>query len=373
MHESLLKAWPRLVRWQAQDEEGAVLRDQLKQAAHLWGEKGRTADLLWTGTAYREYELWRERYPGALTALEEDFARSMAEKARRKRRLLRILAAAAFVAITAAAAIGISRQRAVRGARLAEAARLVALGRVELDRYPTAALAYARKSLETADNAEARTFAVEALWRAPSARILPLPVGRTCRRAAFGPDGRRFAAYTNSEYVMLFDDDGRPPHDLGGFSQPGAPPAIEFSPKGDALAAGWPQGTAGGGISLRLRVVSVPDGRERGWVQSEGTAPPIMGWAPDPRGMLVFDQEKVGADVFCHLAPWDGGPRRPLGAARDAIDFAPVGDRLLLLREGRVRSGLCRGPPRRPNRRSPRCRRENPIGSTSAPAASPWS
>jgi eukaryotic-like serine/threonine-protein kinase len=40
VHESLLKAWPRLVRWQAQDEDGALLRDQLKQAAHLWDEKG---------------------------------------------------------------------------------------------------------------------------------------------------------------------------------------------------------------------------------------------------------------------------------------------------------------------------------------------
>ena len=81
VHESLLKAWPRLVRWQAQDEEGAVLRDQLRQAAHLWEEKGRTADLLWTGTAFQEYELWRERYPGALTAIEEDFAKAMTETA----------------------------------------------------------------------------------------------------------------------------------------------------------------------------------------------------------------------------------------------------------------------------------------------------
>ena len=77
------------MRWQAQDEEGALLRDQLKQAAHLWDEKGRTADLLWSGTAFREYELWRERYPGALTALEEDFARAMAERARRTPRLVR--------------------------------------------------------------------------------------------------------------------------------------------------------------------------------------------------------------------------------------------------------------------------------------------
>ena len=87
VHESLLKAWPRLVRWQTQDEEGALLRDQLKQAARLWEEKGRTPDLLWSGTAFREYELWRERYPGKLTALEEEFSSSMVERARRWRRI----------------------------------------------------------------------------------------------------------------------------------------------------------------------------------------------------------------------------------------------------------------------------------------------
>ena len=40
VHESLLRSWLRLVRWQAQDAEGSLLRDQLKQAAHLWDEKG---------------------------------------------------------------------------------------------------------------------------------------------------------------------------------------------------------------------------------------------------------------------------------------------------------------------------------------------
>ena len=46
--------------------------------------RGGRADLLWTGTSFREYELWRERYPGALTALEEDFARAMTDRARRQ-------------------------------------------------------------------------------------------------------------------------------------------------------------------------------------------------------------------------------------------------------------------------------------------------
>ena len=107
---------------------------------------------------------------------------------------------------------------------------------MELDRDPTAALAYARKSLEMADTGEARTFAVEALWRAPSARIVPLPEGRTSWRAAFAPDGKRFAAYTFSPYVMLYDDDGSPPRDLGGFSQPSGPPPSSSRPR----ATSWP-------------------------------------------------------------------------------------------------------------------------------------
>src|SRR5262249_38590334 len=45
-HESLLTAWPRLVRWQTQDADGALLRDQLRKAAHLWQERGGTEDLL---------------------------------------------------------------------------------------------------------------------------------------------------------------------------------------------------------------------------------------------------------------------------------------------------------------------------------------
>ncbi len=42
VHESLLTKWPRLVRWQAQDEEGAVLRDQLRQAASVWDQHSRS-------------------------------------------------------------------------------------------------------------------------------------------------------------------------------------------------------------------------------------------------------------------------------------------------------------------------------------------
>ena len=199
IHESLLRAWPRLVRWQAQDAEGALLRDQLRQAAHLWDEKSRPADLLWSGTSFREFALWRERYPGALTALEEQFARAMVTRAESRSRLPRTLGvAAAFAALLLVlAVIGIllrrtnrALERSVVDEARARASKLVALGRFELDDYPTAALAYARKSLETADTIEGRLLALEALWRGPTARLLPLPAGADCTRVAFGPDGR---------------------------------------------------------------------------------------------------------------------------------------------------------------------------------------
>ncbi|HEY7698961.1 MAG TPA: serine/threonine-protein kinase, partial [Vicinamibacteria bacterium] len=55
IHESLLSAWPRLVQWRNQDEGGALLRDQLRQAAQVWQDRGRREDLLWTGSSYREF------------------------------------------------------------------------------------------------------------------------------------------------------------------------------------------------------------------------------------------------------------------------------------------------------------------------------
>ena len=76
IHESLLAAWPRLARWRDQDAEGARLRDQLRQAAHLWDERGRPTELLWSGPSFAEYLVWKARYIGRLTALEQSFGAS---------------------------------------------------------------------------------------------------------------------------------------------------------------------------------------------------------------------------------------------------------------------------------------------------------
>jgi WD40 repeat protein len=234
VHESLLKGWPRLVRWQAQDEEGAVLRDQLKQAAHLWEEKGRTSDLLWTGTAYQEFELWRGRYPGTLTALEEGFAKAMAERARRRTRVRRLVVGSVLAAAVSVAGVTgalwrrseASRERAAAEARRAEASKLLALAQLKLQEDPTEALAFTTASLELADAKEARVMALRALQEAPPAWEVPLEIGGA-KIPAFSPDGRRLAVAGHSSVVGVWDENGGPPVRL---------PGNDTSPRGGNMA-----------------------------------------------------------------------------------------------------------------------------------------
>ncbi len=178
VHESLLAKWPRLVRWQTQDADAAQLRDQLRQAARSWEQRGRPDDLLWTGTSYQEYQVWRSRYPGGLSELEEAFGQAMTELAGRRRRRRKLAVGTAMAVLVAvAAALSLLWLRSARETRRAEARKLIALGRLELERNPAAALAFARTSLEVVDSVEARMLAVEALWAGP-----PMMFGRTGRR-----------------------------------------------------------------------------------------------------------------------------------------------------------------------------------------------
>jgi WD40 repeat protein len=173
IHESLLANWPRLVRWQTQDADAARIRDELRHAARAWNDHDRTDDLLWAGAAYREFRLWHNRYPGGLTEGEKEFSTAMTAHAKRRKRRRRIAVAAAFVVLLAVlAVVGFLWQKSELQARRAEASELIALGQLELEAYPTAAVAYAITSLELADSQTARLLAVEALWKGPAAFVV---------------------------------------------------------------------------------------------------------------------------------------------------------------------------------------------------------
>ena len=262
IHESLLSAWPRLVRWQTQDADSAKLRDELRQAAHIWEQRGRSADRLWTETAVKEFQIWRERYPGQLTAVEDAFASAMIhqlEKRTRRRRL-------AVVAIVVLLAGGLSviatlwqrsewaRGEAIQEVERREAAQLLALGRIELDNHPTAALAYTIASLERADSLAARRFAVEALWRGPPAFIL---YGQDNNTLDFSPDGRWLAVGGVDKGVQLWSQEGGPSLPLVPTQK--WPPTLAFGHESKTLFVASELISNSG---KRILSVSIPDGEE---------------------------------------------------------------------------------------------------------------
>jgi len=233
IHESLLSAWPRLVQWQAQDAEGTVLRDQLRQAARLWEDRGHTDDLLWSGAAFRDFMIWRERYPGGLTETEEEFAEAATRLAGWRRRRRRIALAASFAVLLGVVGVVTSLwRRSVLEVSRREAAQILALGRLELEDRPTAALAHALASLERADSDEARRFGVEALWHGAPAYLLR----DTVHGLDFSPDGRWLATDgIRSGGVRLWSMEGGSPKTLG---EPDGIPSVAFGPTGEFLALG---------------------------------------------------------------------------------------------------------------------------------------
>ena len=212
-----------------QDAEGAKLRDELRGQAQLWDEHGRSEDYLWTGTAFREFELWRERYPGGLTSVEEEFAGAMTHHAERRRRRRRIAVAATFVVLLAVlATVGgfwrqseVAKTEAIAEARRAEAAKLLAIGQLKLETDPTEGLAFVASSLELADTEEARLTVLRLISEAPPA-LVQQSVPKGSREAVFSPDGSRLAVAGHSDEVAVFAEEGPPPLILPGHGSTGA-------------------------------------------------------------------------------------------------------------------------------------------------------
>ena len=117
VHEALLRAWPRLAGWIAEDRDALRVHRRLAEAAEVWRTHGHDPDLLYRGAHLEQAERVRDRLnPGEREFLDAGRAAERARAAgqrrstRRLRRLVAVLAAlAVLLAGASAAAAGAQR------------------------------------------------------------------------------------------------------------------------------------------------------------------------------------------------------------------------------------------------------------------------
>jgi WD40 repeat protein len=253
-HEALLREWPRLREWIAEDAEGRRLRRHITQAATEWDGSGRDQGELYRGARLAAALDWSAEHAFELNALEHEFVTESREaseqetdRARRTNRRLSALLAGVAVMLAAAVAGGVYAAHQRGQARDAETAQLAqrlgaqAVVEEDLD----LSLLLARQAMEIADTPETRGSLLAVVLRAPKAmRVMHAPSNAQLDGIALSPDGKTLALSDFYNRLLFFDT--RTHRQLGGPVNVGRwADSVAYSPDGKVVAYG-----AGGGIGL---------------------------------------------------------------------------------------------------------------------------
>jgi tetratricopeptide (TPR) repeat protein len=83
-HEALIREWPTLRGWLAENREGLRRQRQLTDDAHEWEKLGRDTGALYRGAKLKQMAAWAERFHEPLSVLEAEFMQASAEQAARE-------------------------------------------------------------------------------------------------------------------------------------------------------------------------------------------------------------------------------------------------------------------------------------------------
>ena len=218
-HEALLREWPRLQAWLAEDAQGRQLRHHLTQVSRQWQAGGNEPSELYRGARLSAALDWSAGHALDLNELESAFlvasrqaSERDAERQRRANRRLRGLlsgvAALLVLALVAGALALVQRASARRSARDAQRAATVALAQslgaqaVSEPRIDLAML-LARAAVALHPSLRTRSDLLATLLRVPTAlRTLHWTANRNAA-VAVSPNGRTIAIEDNNGNTVV--------------------------------------------------------------------------------------------------------------------------------------------------------------------------
>jgi WD40 repeat protein len=323
-HEALIRSWPRLRAWLAEDREQLLAHRRLTDDATDWEHHGRDDGILYRGA---RLAAWEDRDTGALNDLELDFLdagrrRAAAERSTARRRIRLAGAALVTVVVTLTVLTVVALDQAGRAEfeqRLAFTRQLVANARAQLQLDPELALLLARRAYEIQRDEETEAVLRQATLES-RVRFVVSGHDRMISGVTYSPDGHHLATSGRDGAVQVWrrrpDGALHDPIVLRGHESDVWSPV--FSPDGKLLAAGGIDGT-----------VTVWDWRSgRGPLKFTGHEGKVWSVAFSPHGDRVASAGDDGTIRFWNV---DGTPGTVLRGHRErtlGVAFSPDGKRL---------------------------------------------
>ncbi|MEV4051891.1 helix-turn-helix domain-containing protein [Amycolatopsis sp. NPDC049688] len=321
-HEALIKRWPRLRDWLAEDREGLQVHRHLTHAADSWEAIGREPGSLYRGSRLALASDWAAHNGTMLTARERTFLdTSTAHEARerttvlRRARQLRLLASGLVLLLLATigiAIIAMTERHTARQERQIAVSRELAV-RANSGPPSRASLILAAEAFRQFPGSEARGALLSITQQSAIATYFDHP--KSLLGLAYSPDGRTLAVAGADNTVRLRDVPGhRETAVLTGHAA--AVFGVAFSPDGGTLASVANDRT--------LKLWDVANRREIATLT--GHTAPLNGVALSPDGHLAVTSSN---DRTVRL--WDVAARREIATltghtgAVYGVAFSPDG------------------------------------------------
>ena len=337
-HEAVIREWPRLRGWLAEDRDELQALRQLSTAARAWDAGGRDeADLYRGPRLVASLELCSGAH--RLNVVERDFLkasqaaqdRELTTARRRTRRLwvlLAVVAGALVAAVIAGSLALVQRGSARHSAVVAQAGRLAAQSREAAPEHPDLALLLALEAIRLDDSIGSRSALLGALEHGSRVSAWLQGFDAPVNAAAFSPDGTLLATVTQKETTLW---------DTATWKRAGAPlpstqgrgEGLDFSPDGRLLAVADEGEVELWDVATRRKVRALRDP-----AAATSDDPALAGVRFSPDGTVVA----AGGVEANHVTLWNVSSGRVMGrpittnppaaGGAQSISFSPDSERI---------------------------------------------